>query len=47
MGTRKKYSVVRIYSPFLHAPDDIVLGHKKYVMLQNLHSGNFELSRDK
>ena len=29
------------------APDDIVLGHKEYVMLQNPHSGDFELSRHK
>ena len=28
-------------------PDDSVLGHKEYVVYQNLHSGNFEMSREK
>ena len=31
----------------LPPPNDIVLGHKEYVMFQNPHSGTIEVSRDK
>ena len=31
----------------LPPPDDIVLGHKEYIIYQNSKSGNFEQSRDK
>ena len=30
----------------LPPPDDIVLGHKEYVVYQNIHSGKFEMSQD-